>query len=85
MPHKTHTNRGRRARSKGECIRIVTLEVACMAADVEDVKTSLFNPDSTQPSWYYDHSISLGPVKVSDREPSESEDARAREALDVET
>ena len=33
-------------------LRIIALEVTCMAADAKDVSKSLFDPDSTQPSWY---------------------------------
>ena len=83
MPRREASADGR-SPGKDSCIRIVALEVACMAEDAEDVKRSLFNPDSTQPSWYYDHGIALGPVQVSARRPTKPEDVRARQALDVE-
>jgi hypothetical protein len=60
---------------KGSPVRVIALQVTCMAADAEDVRMSLFNPDSTQPSWYYDHGIALGPVRLHDRAPTTGEDA----------
>ena len=69
---------------KGSPVRVIALQVTCMAADAEDARKSLFNPDSTQPSWYYDHDIALGPVRVHDRAPTTGEDAEGRRCLDVE-
>ena len=64
--------------------RIITLNVTCLEEDAEDVKVSLFNPGSEQPSWYYDHNCPLGPVKVDLRLPTLEEEAAGREALDIE-
>jgi len=66
-------------------VRVIALRVTCMAADAEDVTKSLFNPDSTQPSWYYDNNVPLGPIQVHDRAPTADEDAAGRECMDVET
>lgn len=64
--------------------RIITLNVTCLEEDAEDIKVSLFNPDSGQPSWYYDHDCPLGPVKVDLRLPTPEEETAGREALDIE-
>ena len=40
------------AKRSQPALRIIALEVTCMAADAKDVSKSLFDPDSTQPSWY---------------------------------
>ena len=63
-------------------IRIVTMDVACLAEDAQDIKESLFNSTS-QPCWYCDHNCPLGPIRVDIRFPTAAEEAAAREALDV--
>ncbi len=65
------------------CTRVVTMRVACMAEDAEDVKQSLYNPDN-QPCWYYDHNCPLGPIKVGIHLPTAADESAARECLDVE-
>ena len=64
--------------------RIVVVQVTCLAEDAEDVKASLFNPDSRQPSWYYDHNCPLGPIKVEVRQPTRDEEVSGCKALDIE-
>jgi hypothetical protein len=61
--------------------RVVTLRVACLAEDAEDVKHSLF--DERGPCWYLDHHCPLGPIKVGVRSPTAAEETAAREALDA--
>jgi hypothetical protein len=62
--------------------RVVTMQVACMAEDAEDVKRSLF--DENGPCWYLDHYCPLGPIKVGIRVPTAIEEVAARDALDAE-
>jgi hypothetical protein len=62
--------------------RVVTMQVACMAEDVEDVKQSLF--DEKGQCWYLDHHCPLGPIKIGIRLPTAVEEVAARDALDVE-
>ena len=64
--------------------RIVTMQVTCLEEDTEDVKASLLNPDSKQPSWYYDQHCPLGPIKVEVRLPTPEEEAAGRGAFDIE-
>jgi hypothetical protein len=61
--------------------RVVTMRVACMAEDAEDVKRSLF--DESGRCWYLDHHCPLGPIKVGIRLPTAVEEVAARDALDV--
>jgi len=63
--------------------RVVTMQVACMAEDAEEVKLSLFGPDG-RPCWYLDHNCPLGPIRVDIRLPTTAEEVDARDALDVE-
>jgi len=63
------------------CTRVVTMQVACMAEDAEDVKRSLF--DENGPCWYLDHHCPLGPIKVKIRLPTAVEEVAARDALDA--
>ena len=63
------------------CTRIVTMQVACMAEDAEDVKRSLF--DETERCWYLDHHCPMGPIKVGIRLPTPVEEVAARDALDA--
>ena len=65
------------------CTRVVTMRVACLVEDAEDVRQSLFNSDN-QPCWYYDHNCPLGPVQVGIRLPTAAEEEDACEDLDVE-
>jgi hypothetical protein len=62
--------------------RVVTMQVACMAEDAEDVKQSLF--DESGRCWYLDHHCPLGPIKVGIRVPTAIEEVAARDALDAE-
>lgn len=61
--------------------RVVTMQVACMAEDAEDVKRSLF--DESGRCWYLDHHCPLGPIKVGIRLPTAIEEVAARDALDA--
>jgi len=65
------------------CTRVVTMRVACLAEDAEDVRLSLFGPED-RPCWYYGHDCPLGPVLVDVRLPTTAEEVAARDALDVE-
>ena len=67
--------------AQSPCTRIVTMQVACMAEDAEDVKRSLF--DESGQCWYLDHHCPLGPIKVGIRLPTAVEEVAARDALDV--
>jgi hypothetical protein len=62
--------------------RIVTMTVACLAEDAQDVKRSLFAPDDGE-CWYLNHNCPLGPIRVGIRLPTAAEEAAARDALDV--
>jgi len=62
--------------------RVVTMQVACMAEDAEDVKASLF--DEKGQCWYLDHQCPLGPIKVGIRLPTAVEEVAARDSLDAE-
>ena len=64
------------------CTRVVTMQVACMAEDAEDVKQSLF--DEKGQCWYFDNNCPLGPIKVGIRLPTAVEEVAARDALDAE-
>ena len=61
--------------------RVVTMRVACMAEDAEDVKRSLF--DESGRCWYLDHHCPLGPIRVAIRLPTAIEEVAARDALDA--
>ena len=61
--------------------RLVTMQVACMVEDAEEVKRSLF--DESGQCWYLDHHCPLGPIKVGIRLPTAVEEVAAREALDA--
>ena len=61
--------------------RIVTMRVACMAEDAEEVKRSLF--DESGRCWYLDHNCPLGPIQVAIRLPTAVEEVAARDALDA--
>jgi hypothetical protein len=61
--------------------RIVTMQIACLAQDAQDVKQSMFNEEGR--CWYYDHDCPLGPIRVGICIPTAAEEAAAREALDV--
>ena len=61
--------------------RVVTMQVACMAEDAEDVKQSLF--DEKGRCWYFDNHCPLGSIKVGIRLPTAVEEVAARDALDA--
>ena len=61
--------------------RIVTMQVACLAEDAEDVKRSLFKDRGR--CWYYDHHCPLGPIQVAVRLPTAIEEFAARKSLDA--
>lgn len=62
--------------------RIVSMQVAVLAEDAEEVQQSLYAPDDKH-CWYYGHNCPLGPIQVAIRLPTEDEDSAAREDLDV--
>jgi hypothetical protein len=66
--------------------RVITMRVACLAEDVEEVKNSLFTPDGQGGGrcWFYDHNCPLADIKVTDRAPTPQEEQEACENLDVE-
>jgi hypothetical protein len=61
--------------------RVVTMQVACMAEDAEDVKQSLFNEKGG--CWYFDNDCPLGPIRVGIRLPTAVEEVAACDALDA--
>ena len=63
------------------CTRVVTMQVACMAEDAEDVKASLFEEKGQ--CWYFDNNCPLGPIKVAIRLPTAVEEVAARDSLDA--
>ena len=65
--------------------RIITMTVACLAEDAEEVKRSLFSPDAVADGhcWFYDHNCPLADITVTDREPTEQEERSACENLDI--
>jgi hypothetical protein len=64
-------------------ISIVTLQVACLAEDAEDVKGSLFNSEDEN-CWYLGNNYPLGPIHVGIRQPTDDEEARALASLENE-
>ena len=68
--------------TNGKCIRKIVMTVFCLAEDAEDVKASLFCEDGD--CWFYNNDAPLGNITVEILEPTDEEEAKAREALDVE-
>ena len=81
LNHQRELGLGDHFVAESPCTRVVTMQVACMAEDAEDVQQSLF--DENGPCWYLDHHCPLGPVKVGIRLPTAIEEVAARDALDV--
>jgi len=81
LEHQRELGLGEHFAAQSPCTRIVTMQVACMAEDAEDVKRSLF--DEMERCWYLDHHCPLGPIKVGIRLPTAVEEVAARDALDV--
>ena len=65
--------------------RIITMTVACLVEDAEEVKHSLFTPDGKADGhcWFYDHNCPLANITVSDRASTAEEERTACENLDV--
>ena len=82
LEHQQELGLGEHFVAQSPSTRIVTMQVACMAEDAEDVKRSLF--DESGPCWYLDHHCPLGPIKVGIRLPTSVEEVAARDALDAE-
>ena len=83
LGHRRELGLGEHFVAQSPCTRIITMQVACMAEDAEDVKLSLFGPEG-KPCWYFDNDCPLGPIKVKVRLPTALEEVAARDALDVE-
>ena len=81
LEHQRELGLGEHFLADSPCTRIVTMQVACMAEDAEDVKRSLF--DEGGRCWYLDHHCPLGPIKVGIRRPNAVEEVAARDALDA--
>ena len=81
LSHQRELGLGDHFVAQSPCTRVVTMQVACMAEDAEDVKQSLF--DEKGQCWYLDHHCPLGPIKVGIRLPTAVEEVAARDALDA--
>ena len=68
--------------AKSPRTRVVTMQVAVLAEDAEQVQQSLYAPDDKH-SWYYGHCCPLGPIQVATRLPTADEDSAARENLNA--
>jgi len=81
LNHQRELGLGEHFVAQSPCTRVVTMQVACMAEDAEDVKQSLF--DEKGQCWYFDNNCPLGPIKVGIRLPTAVEEVAARDSLDA--
>ena len=63
-------------------IRKIVMAVFCRKEDAEQVKASLFSEDGD--CWFYDQDIPLGNIKVEIHKPTDQEELKARDVLDME-